>query len=320
VKHLLASDPEVRVVCVDALTYAGRRENLAGFDVARYDLRVLDIRGDRAELARSLEGCDALYHLAAETHVTRSETDAGLFYSTNVAGTVNLLVAAADARVPRIVHVSTDEVYGPAEEGVFFREDEKTPGVGRATSAYAKSKALADDIALDMGAELDLSVIVARPTNAYGPRQFPEKLLPRSATRILRGLRAHIWGDGSQVRDWLHARDVARGLVVLAEHGAPGSAYNIAANNDPEIPNHAAVAMVAEALGRTASDAIEMVPDPRPRHDPRYGVDCARIRALGWEPLVAPSEGIPAAARWYRDNPDWWAPLVERAEAIYAVG
>jgi len=317
VERLLETDAARSVVCIDALTYAGRRENLAELGSERLRLEVLDVRYDREAIAAALEGVEVLYHLAAETHVTRSERHPERFYSTNVAGTVGVLDAALLAGVHQVVHVSTDEVYGPSRPGARFPEDAKRPGVGLATSAYARSKALADDIALDMSRELGIHLCVARPTNAYGPRQFPEKLLPRSATRMLRGERAHVWGDGLQVRDWLHVTDLADALILLGERGRPGAAYNIGANNEPEVPNIEAVRLVARGLGLPDEEAFEFIPDPRPRHDERYGVDSSRVRELGWAPRVPPSAGIPATARWYRDNREWWEGLVGVAEALY---
>jgi len=318
VERLLETDAEVSVVCVDALTYAGRRDNLAHLDPTRVRLEVLDIRYDHHAIAAALEGVEVLYHLAAETHVTRSERHPERFYGTNVAGTIGLLGAALRAGVPRVIHVSTDEVYGPTRPGVHFREDAKQPGVGLATSAYAKSKALGDDVALDMSGELGIPLCVARPTNAYGPRQFPEKLLPRSVTRMLRGERAHVWGDGTQVRDWLHVTDLADALILLGERGEPSTAYNIGPNNEPEVPNVEVVRLIAQSLGLAEEDALEFVPDPRPRHDARYGVDASRVRQLGWAHCVPPGVGIPATARWYRDHRTWWEGLVDEAEALYS--
>lgn len=314
IRHLLACG-FARVATLDLLTYAGDLRRLANCEG---DRRYCFIRADvtspeQVGAALDSERPDAVVHLAAESHVTRGETDPAGFQRTNVEGTRVVLEASAAAGVERFVHVSTDEVYGPAPTGS-FREEDKLPGDVQATSAYAKSKALADDLARSYGGRLQ--VVVVRPTNCFGPWQFPEKALARWITRALAGRRVPVWGDGLYVRQWLDASDLARAIGFILAEPDPEPAYNIGGAHSPDITNLAVARWLLGYLG-LPEDRLEMTAYDRPDHDRRYCIDATRIRALGWEPSEVWGR-LAAAVEWYRANPGWWKPLVSEAESIYA--
>jgi dTDP-glucose 4,6-dehydratase len=307
----LAADG-VAVVNIDLDTYAGDARRLAGAGPGVVETLRLDVAAP--ELAGVV--CDArpsiVVHFAAESHVTRSEGGADAFFHTNVEGTRRVLEAAVAAGVPRVLHMSTDEVYGPCA-GAPFREADKRPGEGLATSAYARSKAVADDLALGFADRLD--VVVARPTNCIGPWQHPEKAVPRWATRALRGEPLPVWGDGRQVRDWMFVDDAVRALRLLAERGERGAAYNVGPAVEG-VPNLRIARLIAEAAA--GDPALAYLSDyDRPQHDRRYAVDTSRISALGWAPSRTLEQAVAETVEWYREHPAWWQPLVADAEALY---
>lgn len=304
---------------LDLLTYAGDAARLAG---VASDPRYQFLWGDVASpqtVAQAFASFrpDVVVHYAAESHVTRSESDPDRFFRTNLEGTRVLLQAAAISGVEVFVHVSTDEVYGPILTGAFTERD-KPAGEGLATSPYARSKALADDLAHSYADRLP--VVVARPTNAFGPWQFPEKVLPRWITRALRGEPLLLWGDGLYVRQWLAAEDFAVAIGVLAERGQPGQAYNVAPHHDPEITNLALARWLLAYLG-LPEDRLHFSAYDRPDHDRRYAVDAAKIRALGWAPGAC-WEQLAATVDWYRasssEGAGWWQAHVAEAESIYS--
>jgi dTDP-glucose 4,6-dehydratase len=308
----LASDG-VAVLNVDADTYAGDVRRLAAVAPGLVETVRMDVAApELAELVRR-ERPDRIVHFAAETHVTRSEGAAEAFFHANVEGTRGVLDAAVTAGVARVVHVSTDEVYGPCP-GEPFREGQKLPGEGLATSPYARSKALADDLALSYADRLD--VVVARPTNCIGPWQHPEKAVPRWATRALRGERLPVWGDGRQVRDWMYVADAVSGLRVLAARGEPGTAYNLGPAAEG-VPNVDIARMVARAAGGDAG-AVYLSEYDRPQHDRRYAVCVDRIGTLGWAAAHTLERTVAETVAWYRDHADWWSTLVPDAERLYA--
>lgn len=295
---------------LDIDSYAGDARRLQ--DLEGIETRRLDIAGDEARAAIEEARPKMIVHFAAETHVTRSERDQEIFWHSNVDGTRNVLEAALACGAELVVHISTDEVYGPCE-GEPFAERDKQPGEGLATSAYARSKAVADDLALEYTERLPL--IVVRPTNCFGPRQHPEKAIPRWATRALRGERLPVWGDGRQIRDWMFVDDACEGIAVLIEKGTPGEVYNLA----PEGSQRTNLE-IARAVTRAADQdetAVYLTAYDRPDHDRRYAVDASKIRSLGWAPTLDLDARIEETVAWYRDNPDWWTPLVADAEAIY---
>jgi dTDP-glucose 4,6-dehydratase len=314
VRHLVGAYPNYQIVVYDALTYAGNVENLAS--VRDRITFVQDDICDASKVALAMRDCDTVVHFAAESHVTRSEKDPGVFERTNVRGTRVLLELACEYGILRFVHVSTDEVYGDAIAGQFFAEEDKEPGDHMATSAYAKSKARADDLAASYRGELALNIV--RPTNNFGPYQFPEKALPRWITRVLRGETISLWGVGDQVRDWLYVVDTARAIDLVLHQGAAGQVYNIGANHMPEIKNrdlaHWLMGLLT-GLGLVAR--IEHQVDRREYHDFRYGVDTRRIRDLGWRPTANVWGQFEETTHWYIDHRAWWDPLVDEAERIY---
>ena len=308
-------DGDYDVVNIDCLTYAGDRRRLQDVEgSSSYRFAEVDITSEQ-EIKNLIarERPRAIVHYAAESHVTRSESDPDRFYRTNVEGTRILLEAAAEAGVGRFLHVSTDEVYGSILSGA-FKESDKPQGVGQAASPYSKSKALADDLALSFADRLD--VVAVRPTNAFGPWQFPEKVLPRWITRALRGLPILVWGDGLYIRQWLYAEDFAAAVQLVLEKGVRGEVYNVGPIHDPEITNLDLARWLADELGTDRSN-IEMTGYDRPDHDRRYAVDSSKIRQLGWRPGDVWDQ-LAGTVRWYRDNGLWWGTLVDEAESIYS--
>jgi dTDP-glucose 4,6-dehydratase len=292
------------VVLLDALTYSGRLENL---EVVLRDSRVSFIRGsitDQLVTDEVLSGAHAVLHLAAESHVDRSITGARLFYETNVMGTQQLLESARAAGVERFVHVSTDEVYGSIDSGSWPEDHILQPN-----SPYSSSKAGSDLAALAYQRTYGLNVMVTRCSNNYGPRQFPEKLIPLFVTNLFDGVNVPLYGDGLNVRDWLFVDDHCRGLLAVLESGRPGEIYNIGGGT--ELTNREITHLMLELCGSDES-MIEPVED-RLGHDRRYSVDWTKIRdELGYHPEVDFEEGLARTVKWYRENEQWWRPLKER--------
>lgn len=299
------------VTNLDALTYAADRRRVPS-DQSGFETHAIDVRDERIQAILARSGARALVHFAAETHVTRSELDEARFFDTNMEGTRNVLNAARAAGIELVIHVSTDEVYGPALDHP-FTEDEKEPGEGRATSAYARSKAVADDLATELGTSMH--VIVVRPTNCYGPWQHPEKAIPRWATRALSGRPLPVWGDGGYVRDWMHVDDACSAIEVLLEQAPPSGVYNIGPGGEA-VSNLEIAQLIADAAG-AARDAVYLTAYDRPDHDRRYAVDSSRLRALGWEPRVEMRAGLRDTVAWYSDHRSWWEPIAATAESLY---
>ena len=303
--ELLLADAERlgydELVLLDALTYSGRRENL---DAVIDDPRVRFVHGSILDAAiddEVLRGAQALVHFAAESHVDRSLTGADAFFATNVLGTQTLLEAARRAGVERVVHVSTDEVYGSIAEGA-WREDHLL----EPNSPYSASKAGSDLAALAYHRSYGLAVSVTRCSNNYGPRQFPEKVIPLFVTNLIDGRRVPLYGDGLNVRDWLHVDDHCRGVALVLERGRAGEIYNIGGGT--ELTNRELTRRLLALLGQDES-MIEPVAD-RLGHDRRYCVDWTKIHEeLGYTPRVDFDEGLAATVRWYREHESWWRPL-----------
>jgi dTDP-glucose 4,6-dehydratase len=293
------------VVLLDALTYSGRRENIEG---ALGDSRVRFVLGSitDADVTNDVvANAHAVVHFAAESHVDRSITGARTFFETNVLGTQQLLESARRHGVQRFVHVSTDEVYGSIESGS-WREDHLL----EPNSPYSSSKAGSDLAALAYYRTYGLSVMVTRCSNNYGPRQFPEKVIPLFVTNLKDGHKVPLYGDGLNVRDWLHVDDHCRGVLLVLESGRAGEIYNIGGGT--ELTNRDLTDRLLALCGRDTS-MIEPVTD-RLGHDRRYSVDWSKIKdELGYEPQVGFDEGLAATVQWYRDNEEWWRPLKERA-------
>lgn len=301
------------ITVLDKLTYAGGKDNLEPLGS-----KVKLIKGDicDAELVKNaLPGMDAVVHFAAESHNTRSETDPGLFYRTNVQGTETMLEESfRNAHVKKFIHISTDEVYGSINEG-YFSENDKLHGDSQATSAYSKSKAKADDAAMEFGKTRPVTVL--RPTNNFGPWQYPEKALPRWITNILLGEKIPLWGEGLQVRDWLYAPVTSECIEFLLHNGNSGEAFNIAANHKPEITNKTAAEWICKILEADSKEWINYIPDPRPNHDFRYALNIDKISKLGFKPDIDPFTQFSVTAEWYKENVSWWKKRKEEAESIY---
>jgi dTDP-glucose 4,6-dehydratase len=293
--RIRARDHGDEVVVLDKLTYAGRRESL-------HDVDHVFVHGaieDPAAVAGAVESADAIVNFAAETHVDRSIAEPDAFVRTQMEGTYVLLEAARE-RGLRYVQVSTDEVYGSIEEGSFTEDSPLRP-----SSPYSATKAGADLLVSSYAHTYGLEAVICRGSNAYGPYQYPEKLIPLMALNALHGDALPVYGDGMQVRNWLYVEDFARGIGHALEHGAPGEAYNV--GGPDERPNLEVVRRII-ALTGADQDLLEHVPD-RPGHDRRYSLGSERIRTLGWEPRVRFDEGLERTVAWYRDNAWWWEPI-----------
>jgi dTDP-glucose 4,6-dehydratase len=293
-----AGRPIPQVTVLDKLTYAG---NPASLDPV--EGRFAFVKGDICDaglLADVVPGHDLVVNFAAESHVDRSILGAGEFVRTNVLGTQTLMQACLDAGTPRVVHVSTDEVYGSIATGSW---DERAPL--SPSSPYAASKAGGDMIALSYHRTHGLPVSITRCGNNYGPYQHPEKVVPRFITNLMDGLDVPLYGDGGNVRDWVHVDDHCRGVRIVAERGEPGEVYHIAGT--AELTNRQLTERLLELLGADW-DRVRPVPD-RKGHDRRYSLSDAKLRALGYRPAIGFDDGLAETVKWYADNRDWWAPL-----------
>ncbi|WP_320668814.1 dTDP-glucose 4,6-dehydratase [Patulibacter defluvii] len=300
VHQRVAAGDDVRVL--DALTYAGREENLDGLGV---DLVIGRIEDPNA-VEQAAADVDAIVNFAAETHVDRSILDAQAFVTTNAVGTFTLLEEARRRGV-RFVQVSTDEVYGSIDDGAFTEQHPLEP-----SSPYSASKAGADLMVLAAHHTYGQDVVIARGSNCYGPRQFPEKLIPIMVLNAIHGGPLPVYGDGQQVRTWLHVDDFASGIHAVLEHGAAGQAYNVGGAKEK-----VNLDVVERIVGLTeASPAQVKHVEDRLGHDRRYALDSTKLQQLaGWAPRVDFDEGgLESTVHWYRDHEWWWRPLVQTAE------
>jgi dTDP-glucose 4,6-dehydratase len=301
IRHVLRERPDVAVVNFDALTYAGNLENLRGLtDERRYSF-VHGSVADVAAVAEAMRGCDAAINFAAESHVDRSIQDASDFIETNVRGAYNVLAAARDAGVERLLHVSTDEVYGPATRDDPRREEDAF----RPRSPYAVSKAAGDLMCRAFAETYGLQAVVARPANNVGPYQYPEKAVPLFVTSALDDEPLPVYGDGLQERDRLYVEDCVSALLLLLERGEKGEAYNIQADNHR--PNIEVARAILDLLDKPY-DLIRYVED-REGHDACYWMDWSKLRALGWQPQLGFEQALERTVRWYADNRWWWEPI-----------
>ena len=292
------------VTVLDKLTYAG---NLANLDPVAEHPRLRFVRGDicdQALLDSVVPGHDAVLNFAAETHVDRSIAGAADFVAANVAGVQVLLQACLDAHVPRVVQVSTDEVYGSIATGSWAEDAPLEPN-----SPYSAAKAGGDLMARAYARTHGLNVSITRCCNNYGPYQFPEKVIPLFVTNLLDGLKVPLYGDGGNVRDWIHVADHCRGIQLVLERGAPAGIYHI--NGDAELTNLELTQAILNGC-QAGWDMVRTVPD-RKGHDRRYSLDDAKLRALGYAPQIAFSDGLAGTVRWYAEHRDWWQPLKQRA-------
>lgn len=295
-----ALHPADELVLVDALTYAGRRDRLADVEAAGHSRFLQADVADPAAMRAALEGCELLIHCAAETHVDRSIVDAAPFLRTNVNGTYVLAQTAAELRIPRMLHVSTDEVYGPVLKGAV---DESAPLSPR--SPYAASKAAAELLLRAVAEATGLAAVIARPANLFGPAQHPEKFIPLCITNGREGRPVPIYGDGQQRRSWLAVEDCAEALMTLAERGLPGRTYNIAGVH--ELANRELAEAVAQLAGFPAS--LLTATADRPGHDRRYAMTDAALRALGWAPRHEFKAALARTVAWYVEHAGWWKPM-----------
>jgi dTDP-glucose 4,6-dehydratase len=296
------------ITTLDKLTYAGRRENLRELDgSARHQF----VHGDIADAAVAgplVRNSDIVVHFAAETHVDRSLMAAGDFIHTDVFGTFVLLEAAREApRLRRFVQISTDEVYGSVPTGHSRETDELRP-----RNPYSASKAGADRLAYSYFATYNIPVVITRASNNYGPNQFPEKVIPLFITNAIDDLPLPLYGDGLNVRDWLHVIDHCRGVDLVIDRGQPGEVYNIGGGN--EVKNVDLTRRILELTGKPAS-LITPVAD-RLGHDRRYALDTSKLQAIGWAPTMDFADGLKATVDWYRTNEWWWRPIKEQDPAF----
>jgi dTDP-glucose 4,6-dehydratase len=299
----LIANSDDAVTVYDALTYAGNVETLRDVERAAGGSRYRFVHGnvcDLATLEEALEGHDAIVHFAAESHVDRSIATPADFVLTNSVGTNLVMHAARRAGVERVLHISTDEVYGSVPEGSSKETDRLDP-----RSPYSASKAGSDLIALSYHATYGLPVVVTRTTNNFGPYQYPEKVIPLFVTNLLDGLPVPLYGDGLNVRDWCYVEDNCVALDLALRKGSPGEIYNIGAGN--EIPNRRLTDVLLGLCG-AGEEMVDYVTD-RLGHDRRYSVDISKIRALGWSPRRRLEEALAETVDWYRNNRWWWEPL-----------
>lgn len=305
IQYLLEKYPQCRIVNLDKLTYAGNLDNLKKIeDDPRYEFIQGDIC-DRNLVHEIFNRVDGVIHLAAETHVDRSIMDAGEFVMTDVFGSFVLFEACRNSEVDFFIHVSTDEVYGSRAAGFFKETDPLNP-----SSPYAASKAGADRLAYAYRVTYGLPIIIVRPSNNFGPYQYPEKFIPLFTSNALEGKTLPLYGKGLNVRDWLYVEDNCRAIDLIIQRGALGEVYNIGANE--EVPNIEVAERIVELLEKPKS-LIQFVPD-RLGHDMRYALDCQKIHNLGWKPEKEFGEGLEETVRWYRENIDWWTKIKEKSE------
>ena len=296
---------DAEITVFDALTYSGTLTNLdAVKDSPRYSFIQGDIRDEEA-VRSALPGHDAIIHFAAESHVDRSVHNSRIFVETNVVGTQTLLDQALALGLPRFVHISTDEVYGSIDSGSWDENEPLLPN-----SPYSASKAASDLLVRSYFVTHGLNASITRCSNNYGPHHFPEKVIPLFVTNLLDGHTVPLYGDGLNVRDWLHVDDHCRGISLVLQKGQPGEIYNIGGGT--ELSNTELTDLLLAATGRDKS-FVTAVRD-RKGHDRRYSVDISKIsHELGYEPQVDFTAGLADVVQWYRDNRQWWEPLKERA-------
>lgn len=289
------------VTVVDSLTYAGNLHNL---DPVSADSRLRFVQEDivnQEKISQIIKGHDVVVHFAAESHVDRSIRGSSEFVRTNVLGTHSMLQASLDEGIKQFLHVSTDEVYGSIAQGSWDEEEPLLPN-----SPYAASKASSDLIARSFFITHGLDVRITRCSNNFGTYQFPEKVIPLFITNLIEGKKIPLYGNGLNIRDWLHVDDHCRGIQLVIEKGRAGRIYNIGGGT--ELTNIELTKMIIEVMGATSS-SIESVPD-RKAHDLRYSVDITRItEELGYSPLNSLMDSLPEIVLWYKQNESWWKPL-----------
>lgn len=312
VHYILNERPDWHVTVFDALTYAGDRQNLDGLDENRFEFIEGDIC-DESAIEKAVAGCDATVHFAAESHVDNSIHGPWPFMNTNLIGTYRLLEAIRKSQ-KRLHHISTDEVYGDLElDSPRFTEDSPH----KPSSPYSATKAGSDHLVQAWIRSFGIQATISNCSNNYGPYQHVEKFIPRQITNILDGEKPKLYGNGENIRDWIHAEDHSSGVLAILESGKIGETYLIGA--DGEKNNKEVLQTILELMGKDKSD-YEHVSD-RPGHDLRYAIDSAKIRnELGWQPKYTDlQEGLGKTIKWYKDNEAWWRPQKAETETKYNV-
>ena len=302
IRLVLRERADIEVVNLDAMTYAGNPANLRDVEAEpRYHFVKGDICDPQAVETAIGAGVDAIVNFAAETHVDRSILEPEAFLHTDILGTHVLLEAVRKHAIPRYVQVSTDEVYGDVSEGESSESDPLRP-----RSPYSASKAGGDLQVLAYHTTYGTPVLISRGSNTYGPYQYPEKLIPLFVTNLIDDQTVPVYGDGMQIRDWLHVEDHARGILHVLEHGEIGNVYNVGGGN-PHV-NSEITRRLVDGCGRSMDTHVRYVVD-RPGHDRRYAVNSGKLKALGWSPRVDFAKGLADTIAWYRENEAWWRPL-----------
>ena len=305
----LQTDPGVFIVNFDKLTYSGDLSRLK--DVTSHP-RYRFVQGDicdTAQVERAMEGCAYVVHLAAETHVDRSLLDGKRFFDTNTYGTYVLLESARKKNIQKFLLVSTDEVYGSRAKGYFKEKDALNP-----SSPYSVSKTAADLLAMSYVHTYGMNVVVTRGSNTFGPFQYPEKVIPLFVSNALSNLPLPLYGDGLQIRNWMHAEDHARGIIQVLKQGRSGEAYNI--STPFYLTNIDLTRRILKILGKSAS-LIKKVRD-RVGHDRRYAIDPAKIEKLGWKPERLFDESLRETVLWYKENRAWWETIKDKKDDFKA--
>lgn len=303
VHQMLRVHSDYEIVVLDKLTYAGRRENLQ--DVWN---KITFVKGDinlKADVEKTVKGCDCIVNFAAETHVDRSILDAGTFVMTDVLGVYNLLEAARKFDVSKFVQISTDEVYGDIMKGSFKESDRLNP-----RNPYSASKAGGELLCRSYFETYGLFMTVTRSSNNYGAYQHPEKLIPKTIIHALLDQPIPVYGTGKNVRDWLYVEDNCEAVDTVLSDGKAGEVYNVAGSQ--ELENLQVVKTILKLAGKTES-LIEFVKD-RLGHDLRYSINADKIAALGWKPRMRFGEGIKKTLLWYNENAAWWKPIIDKEQ------
>lgn len=305
IRYVLRAYPSYEVINLDALTYAGNPQNLADIESTERYFFMHGRIEDTKVVVEAMEGVDAVVHLAAESHVDRSIEDAAPFLATNVLGTQVVLDAARKTRVRRFLHVSTDEVYGTiGSKGPFTEKDPLWP-----RSPYAASKAAADHLVQAYTITYQLPIIIVRPSNVFGPYQYPEKFIPLLVTNAFEDRSLPIYGDGKNIREWIYVGDVCFALDLLLHKGRPGETYNIGGSAGW---SNLEVAKLILALLKKPESLITFVPD-RPGHDLWYALDNSKVkREIGWEATVSLEQGLKQVIVWYQEHRGWWEGVKDR--------
>jgi len=300
VNYMLSAHPGYKITVLDAMTYASNPGTIAEFKKNKNFKFVKGDINNKKQADAAARGMDFIVNFAAETHVDRSISGPEAFVKTNVLGTHNMLEAARKSGIKMFLHISTDEVYGSIKSGKSKEGDPLDP-----TSPYSSSKAAADLVALSYYKTFGFPVVITRSSNNFGPYQHPEKFIPLFITRAIEGGDLPLYGDGKNVRNWIHVEDNCSGIDAVLHKGKPGEVYNIGGNT--EEPNIKVAKIIAHALGKSEG-IIKFVKD-RPAHDRRYALDSAKLKKLGWRPKYSFDEALEKTIQWYKDNEKWWKKL-----------